>query len=128
MSTPVDEQTILDALHLVSVERWDDVLRFLKAATVGLPGLVAMELLQGCRQLADQQRLEKQLLRFTLQWPTPADCQRAYLDFAAYQLSSNLGLLDALIGHTAVGMRETLATFNVKHYGVIAGLNTVQPY
>jgi predicted nucleic acid-binding protein len=29
---------------------------------------------------------------------------------------------------TAVSYGETLATFNVKHYAVIAGLTTVQPY
>jgi hypothetical protein len=37
-------------------------------------------------------------------------------------------LLDALIGATAVGLNEQLATFNVKHYKVIPGLQTVQPY
>ncbi len=95
---------------------------------IGLPGLVAMELLQGCRNLAEQQRLEKQLRRFALYWPTQADCQRAFGDFAAFRLSHNLGLLDALIGQTAVGLGETLATFNVKHYATLAGLSTVQPY
>ena len=39
------------------------------AIPIGLPGLVAMELLQGCRNLAEQHRLEKQLLRFALYWP-----------------------------------------------------------
>jgi len=94
----------------------------------GLPGLVAMELLQGCRNLTDQRRLEKQLQRYPLYWPTLTDCQRGYQDFAAYRLSHGLGLIDALIGATAVGCGETLATFNVKHYAVIAGLTTVQPY
>jgi predicted nucleic acid-binding protein len=96
--------------------------------SVGLPGLVAMELLQGCRNLTVQRRLEKQLQRYPLYWPTLADCQRGYQDFAAYRLSHGLGLIDALIGATAVGCGETLATFNVKHFAVIAGLTTVQPY
>ena len=95
---------------------------------VALPGLVAMELLQGCRDLAEQQRVENQLARFTLSWPTLADCQRAYRDFAAFRLSTGLGLLDSLIGQTAVGLNEQLATFNVKHYGPISGLQTIQPY
>jgi predicted nucleic acid-binding protein len=87
-----------------------------------------MELLEGCRNLADQRRLEKQLQRYPLYWPTLADCHRGYQDFAAYRLSHGLGLIDALIGATAVGCGETLATFNVKHFAVIAGLTTVQPY
>lgn len=96
--------------------------------TIALPGLVGMELIQGCRNLAEQQRLEKQLQQFVLHWPTTTDCQRAFRDFAAFRLSHNLGLLDSLIGHTAVGLGEPLATFNVKHYSVIAGLTTIQPY
>jgi predicted nucleic acid-binding protein len=96
--------------------------------TVGLPGLVAMELLKGCRNLSVQRRVERQLQVYPYYWPTLADCQRAYQDFATYRLSHGLGLIDALIGATAVGCGETLATFNVKHYAVIAGLTTVQPY
>src|SRR5215471_11635984 len=71
---------------------------------VGLPGIVAMELIQGCRNLAEQQRVEKELKRFALYWPTAADCLRAYHDFAAYHLSQALGLLDAFIAHSAVGL------------------------
>ena len=95
---------------------------------IALPGLVAMELLQGCRNQTEQQRLEKQLLRFVFHWPSQADCQRAFRDFAAYRLSHNLGLIDSLIGQTTVGLGETLATFNVKHYAVLVGLSTIQPY
>lgn len=95
---------------------------------VAVPGLVAMELLQGCQNGAEQQRIERELARFALYWPTLADCQRAYRDFAAFRLSTSLGLFDSLIGQTAVGRNEPLATSNVKHYGPISGLQVVQPY
>jgi predicted nucleic acid-binding protein len=98
------------------------------AAPVGLPGIVAMELIQRCRNLTEQRRVEKELRRFALYWPTVADCQRSYHDFAAYRLSHGLGLLDARIAHTSVGLNEPLATFKVKHYGAISGLQTIQPY
>ena len=98
------------------------------AMPVALPGLVAMELLQGCRNSSEQQQVERELARFALHWPTLADCQRAYRDFAAFRLGAGLGLLDSLIGHIAVGLNEPLATFNVKHYGSISGLQMVQPY
>jgi predicted nucleic acid-binding protein len=103
-------------------------LQGLGRAPLGLPGLVVMELLQGCQNKAEQQRVEQFCRPYALAWPSEADCQRALQDFAAYHLSHNLGLLDALIAHTAVGLNETLATFNVKHYGVIAGLKIIQPY
>ena len=43
---------------------------------VTLPGLVAMELLQGCPNLAEQQRVQRQLTRFVLYWPSTVDCNR----------------------------------------------------
>jgi predicted nucleic acid-binding protein len=93
-----------------------------------LPGLAAMELVQGCQNFNEQRRVEQFLRPFTRYWPTAADCERALQDYAAFHLSHGLGLIDALIGATAVGLGQPLATFNVKHYGVIAGLQTIQPY
>jgi predicted nucleic acid-binding protein len=95
---------------------------------LGLPGLVVMELIQGCQNRAEQLKVEHFCMPFTIDWPTQADCQRALRDHAAYYLASSLGILDALIGHTVVGLGGTLATFNVKHFAVIPGLITIQPY
>jgi predicted nucleic acid-binding protein len=95
---------------------------------VGLPGFVGMELLQGCRNREEQDRLTAQLRPFVLYWPTEADCLRAYQDFAAFHLSHGLGILDALIAETAVGLGTRLATFNAKHYSMLGALDIVQPY
>lgn len=103
-------------------------LQGLGATPMAMPGLVAMELLQGCRDKTEQKRIEQFLQQHSLFWPNLTDCQCAMQDFSDYRLSHNLGLLDALIAHTAVGLKEPLATFNVKHYGVIQGLMTLQPY
>jgi predicted nucleic acid-binding protein len=48
--------------------------------------------------------------------------------FASVHLSHGLGLLDALIGQTAVALQLSLYTFNDKHYTAVPGLQTVQPY
>jgi predicted nucleic acid-binding protein len=98
------------------------------SSPIGIPGFVAMELLQGCRDLAEQQRVERELGRLVIHWPTRADCDRAYRDFAALRLVSGLGLLDSLIAQTAIGLNEPLATFNIKHYGAVVALQIVQPY
>lgn len=95
---------------------------------LGLPGLVVMELLQGCRTIDEQQRVEALLHPYTLYWPTQTDCARALTDFTAYHLSHNLGLLDSLIAETAIGLGITLATFNEKHYSALSALKTAQPY
>jgi predicted nucleic acid-binding protein len=103
-------------------------LQRLGTQTLGLPGLVVMELIQGCQNKSEQNKVEQFCVPFTIDWPTQADCQRALRDYTAYHLSHGLGLLDALIGHTAIGLSATLATFNVKQFAVIAGLSTIQPY
>jgi len=95
---------------------------------ISLPGFVAMELLQGCQNAREQKQLEKVLDTYTLQWAEPQDCARALKNFAAYHLSHQLGLLDALIAETAVGFGAQLATFNTKHYSVLKELKTIQPY
>jgi len=95
---------------------------------IGIPGLVAMELLQGCRNREEQEHLERFLRPYQRHWPSHTDCARAFDDFAAYHLSHDLGILDALIAETAVGLSTELATFNTKHYSVVPTVEIVQPY
>jgi tRNA(fMet)-specific endonuclease VapC len=98
------------------------------AEEIGLPGLVAMELIQGCQNLREQKQLEKALSGYQLFWLTEEDCNKAFASFSSHHLSDNIGLLDALIAQTAIGANAELATFNVKHYRVLKGLRIVQPY
>lgn len=93
-----------------------------------VPGLVVMELIQGA-QNAQQVRQALQLVApLPVVWPTEADCARALSDFASFHLSHGLGLLDALIAACARGRAATLCTFNAKHYRVVSGLVTEEPY
>lgn len=103
-------------------------LRSLGAEPIGLPGIVAMELLQGCRDGREQRRVKNSIRPYALHWPTPTDCMRAYDSFAKYRLSHSIGLLDSLIAETAAGLGVPLATFNDKHYRVFGGLQLLQPY
>jgi predicted nucleic acid-binding protein len=122
----LDTDVMVDILRQhTSAVYW---LESLANESVGLPGLVAMELLQGCRNQAEQQRVERLLRQFVLYWPDRDDCVRALDDFATYHLSHSLGLLDALIAETAVGVDQEFATFNTKHYSVISGLRVIEPY
>lgn len=93
-----------------------------------LPGYVVMELIQGCRNKTEQERLQRELATYGVVWPSPEDCDRALEVFIQYHLSHNAGLLDALIGQTAVALGMPLYTFNQKHYQFIPGLQTIQPY
>lgn len=93
-----------------------------------LPGFVVMELVQGCRNKAEQDQVLQELGGYRTAWPSAGACDRALQDFVRYKLSHNLGLLDVLIAHTAIELGAPLHTFNQKHYAAIAALTTVQPY
>jgi len=93
-----------------------------------LPGFVVMELIQGCRNKAEQQKVERELGTYGVVWPSPETCNEALSVFTRYHLSHGLGILDALIGQIAVALDLPLYTFNQKHYAPIPNLKTVQPY
>ena len=122
----VDSDVLVDFLrfHEPAVEWFKSIAE----DEIGLPGFVAMELIQGCKNQHELRRVQKQVANMTLVWPTQADCTRAYQNFSDYWLSHSLGFVDALIAQTAVGANLTIATFNVKHYRVIENSRTVQPY
>ena len=93
-----------------------------------VPGFVVMELIQDA-QNKHQVRTALALVKpFPIIWPAISDCQKALADFTAFHLSHGLGILDALIAATVVGLSAELCTFNVKHYRMIPRLVTVQPY
>jgi predicted nucleic acid-binding protein len=94
----------------------------------GVPGFVAMELIQDARDTRELKQSLKLVAPLRLVWPTEVDCTRAISDFAAYHLAQGLGLLDSLIASCAVGLSTKLYTFNAKHYRVVPGLVTAEPY
>jgi len=93
-----------------------------------LSGFVVMELLQGCRNKIEQAKVEQVLTGFETVWPLPETCEEALMVFARYHLSHGVGLLDALIGQTAVALNLPLHTFNRKHYAAIPKLISIEPY
>ena len=84
-----------------------------------------IELAQGCRDKTELARLKKGLAaRQTEVTPiTPAISQRAAELIDALALSRGMRLANALIGATAIELRATLITANVKHFSVVEGLN-----
>lgn len=103
-------------------------LKLLGEEEIVLPGFVMMELMQGCRNKAEQNRIEKIVTSFAIVWPLPDSCNVALSLFANYHLSHDVGLLDVLIAQTAVSLNLPLYTFNQKHYSMIPGLTIIEPY
>jgi hypothetical protein len=123
----LDSDVLVDLLReYPAAVAWFDALS--ADEEVAVPGFVVMELIQGSRNKAEQDRVQRELANYGVVWLSPADCDRALDMFVTYHLSHNAGLLDALIGQTAVTTGMPLCTFNQKHYGFMPGIQTVQPY
>jgi len=99
-----------------------------KHESLALPGYVVMELLEGCSNRRETDRVLKFIRSYRVFWPGTRDCNRAIADFAVGRLSRKLGTLDVLIAECAVGLDLPLRSFNVKHFEAIPGLRTIQPY
>lgn len=93
-----------------------------------LPGFVALELYQGCRNRSEQSDVDDVLHQIEIVWPESETCDLALEQYKRYHLSNNLSIIDALIGQTAASLGLTLYTFSEKHYAVFADLTTVRPY
>ncbi|MBX3050647.1 MAG: type II toxin-antitoxin system VapC family toxin [Caldilineaceae bacterium] len=123
----VDSDVLIDLLRgYPPATEWLDSLP--ETEEIAVPGYVVMELIQGCQNKVEQNRVRRHLGGFGVAWPSPADCDRALDVFVTYRLCHNAGLLDVLIAQTGVTMEVPLYTFNQKHYAFIPGLHTVQPY
>lgn len=93
-----------------------------------ISGFVAMEEIQGCVNRREQLIVEQEISKFVIVWPTLDDCEIAFQIFSKFYLSSGLGIIDALIGQTAVSQNVPLCTFNTKHYRAIPSIRILQPY
>jgi len=123
----LDSDVLIDLLReYPPAKAWFDVLP--DDELVYVSGFVVMELLQGCRNKVEMERVQRLLANYGIAWLSPAECEKSLEVFAAFRLSHNAGLLDVLIGQTSVAMGTPLLTFNQRHYGFIPGISTIQPY
>ncbi len=95
---------------------------------VALPGIVAMELVVGCRNKDDLRITQAFLKRFNVVWPDAQDMQYAYELLATYRLAYGVGIPDCLIAAMALHRDMPLLTFNWKHYQMFPDLVVQAPY
>ena len=122
----LDTDVLVECLRgSILAKNW---LQRLPKETFAIPGVVAMELLIGCRNQTDLQQVRKFLAAFDIVWPDSAEFARAYEILASYRLVSTIGIPDCLIAAMALARSATLCTFNLKHFQIVPGLHTQQPY
>jgi predicted nucleic acid-binding protein len=90
--------------------------------------LTVMELIQDAPNNVSVELALKLVKPLNIVYATEADQRRAVDDYRALHLAHNLGLIDALIAATAIGLGAELCTFNVKHYRRVQNLVIVEPY
>ncbi len=93
-----------------------------------LPGFVLLELLEGCRDKAAQERVLKLTEGCRIEWLSEEAFSRAVGLFVCYRLSHGLDMIDVLIAQTALELGVPLAGFNEKHYGCVPDLVVSAPY
>jgi predicted nucleic acid-binding protein len=122
----VDTDVLVDCLRgIPQAKAW---LEQASTEVLGIPGVVAMELLIGCRNRAEIEKLQSFLSAFSIVWPDAAEFAQAYELLAEHRLTSGLGIPDCLVAAMSLTRKARLYTFNLKHFQVISGIDVQEPY
>ena len=128
----------IPAMILLDTDVLIDCLRGLPAADVWLresanqefaiPGIVAMELIVGCRDKADLKRTQAFVRQFDTLWPEASDIEQAFDFLVTYRLEFGVSTPDCIIAAMALRRDIPLYTFNLKHYRMFPDLQVCEPY
>ena len=122
----VDTDVLVDCLRgTVPAQEW---LKRLANQSFAVPAVAAMELVMGCRDRTDLERIQRFLATFEVVWPEASEFAAAYQLLLTHRLSSGLNIPDFLIAASALTRNARLYTFNFKHFQVVPGLDVERPY
>src|SRR5947208_936239 len=100
MTVLVDTDVLIDILRGTSAaQAW---LTTIPATTFHIPGVVAMELVMGCRNQGELQRIQQFLRAFHVVWPDAAESLHAYDLLVTHRLTTGLSIPDCLIAAMAI--------------------------
>src|ERR1017187_6628435 len=108
----VDTDVLVDCLRgTTPATTW---LKQVARDSFAVPAVVAMELVMGCSDRADLERIQKFLATFEIVWPESIEFAAAYQLLLTHRLSSGLCIPDCLIASMALTRAVRLYTFNLK--------------
>ncbi len=90
--------------------------------------VTAAELVAGCLNQREQQRVEKDLALFPMTFISSAISATAWDWYRQHRLRDGVGFLDCLIGASAYHVGVTVYTLNEKHFRPFVGLKVERPY
>ena len=104
----VDTDVLVDCLRgTPPAKAW---LERASTEVLGIPGVVAMELLIGCRNRAEIEKLQQFLSTFSIAWPDAAEFAQPYGLLAEHRLTSGLGIPDCVIAAMSLVRKARLYT------------------
>jgi hypothetical protein len=122
----LDTDVLIDCLRgLPSANEW---LRESSGQNFGIPGIVAMELVVGCRDKAEMKQLQVFIRRFNVVWPKAREFEQAFNLLVAHRLEFGVDAPDCIIAAMALERSMPLYTFNLKHYRNFPDLEVLEPY
>jgi predicted nucleic acid-binding protein len=122
----VDSDVLIDCLRATPEALvW---LRASRADGLLVPGIVALEVLAGCRNRREQGQVRKFLARFPVVWPEAREGAAAMAIYLEHGLAHGTGILDSMVAAMAIGRGLRLLTFNLRHYRAVEGLDAAEPY
>lgn len=126
MNQFVDTDVLIEVLRgKNSAKRWFAENR---SGQFAVPGIVAMEIINGSRDKNDLNRNKQFLTRLQIVWPDETEMQVAYGLIVRYGLAISFGIPDAIIAAMSLNRNYDLLTFNLKHYRHIEGLTLFAPF
>lgn len=96
--------------------------------TLAISGFSEFELVTGCRDQIELDRLGKLLAGFDVLWLNPSECVIALDRYRRDRLRHGARMIDTLVAQTALTFDVPLHTFNVRHYRYIPDIRVIAPY
>lgn len=90
--------------------------------------VTAAELFAGCRNRAEQRKIERELRIYALVWLDEDISQDALDLYRSFHLSHGTGFHDCLIAATAMRHKYRVATLNLKHFKIFSNIRATRPY
>jgi predicted nucleic acid-binding protein len=122
----IDTDVLVECLRgSAAANTW---LHSLAKEAFAVPGVVAMELVVGCRNQAELQQIRRFLRGCNVVWPDASEFAQAYELLATHRLAYGISIPDSLIAAMALARGTRLYTFNLKHFQSISRLDVQIPY
>ncbi len=126
MTVLLDSDVLIDCLRATAAAR--EWIAGEREDELVVPGIVALELLAGCRNRVEQRRVLAFLDQFPVVWPAPHEGAAGFDLYVKHGLSGGIGILDCAVAAMALERGARLLTFNLRHFRVVEGLDVAEPY